>query len=84
MSENIIWTTNYCPFCDKAKEMLDDRNIPYETRLVDDVEWTKENLLSYVPDARTYPQIFLGQKHIGGCDDLEYYFSVQEMSVNGL
>ncbi len=82
--KNIIWTTNYCPFCDKAKEMLEDRNMPYETRLVDGKEWTLDHLLAYAPDAKTFPQVWLGDNHVGGSDDLEYYFSVQEMAVNGL
>jgi glutaredoxin 3 len=84
MSENIVWTTKYCPFCDKAKELLTNAGFIYETRLVDENRWTLHDLLVYAPEARTYPQIFLGNKHIGGCDDLEYYLSVQDMAINGL
>jgi glutaredoxin 3 len=73
MSKNIMWTTNYCPFCDKAKRLLDKAGIGYETRLVDGEFWTLENLLSYIPGAKTYPQIMLGDNYVGGCDDLEYF-----------
>lgn len=84
MSENIIWTTEYCPFCDKAKELLEKAGLLYESRLVDEESWTLNDLLAYAPDARTFPQVFLGNRHIGGCDDLEYYLKVQEMSTNAL
>jgi len=82
--KNIIWTTKYCPFCDKAKKMMEDRGMTFETRLVDGEMWTLDNLLTYAPDARTYPQVWLGEKHIGGCDDLEAHFALQEMGINGL
>jgi len=81
MSLNIIWTTNNCLFCNKAKELLDNANIKYEARLVDGGRWSLNDLLNMVPDAETYPQIFLGEKYIGGCDDLEAYFVLQEMSL---
>jgi glutaredoxin 3 len=78
---NIIWTTNYCPFCDKAKDMMEAHGLEYETRLVGGDIWTKDNLLAYLPEARTYPQVILNGVHIGGCDDLEAHFSLQEMSL---
>lgn len=81
MSKNIIWTTGYCPFCDKAKKMMEDNGLTYETRLVDDITWTLNDMLSYAPDAKAYPQIFLEDVHIGGCDDLEAHFALKEMSL---
>jgi len=81
MSKNIIWTTQYCPFCDKAKQLMEDNNLEYEARLVDDITWKLEDLLGYAPNATTYPQIFLGNKHIGGCDDLQAHFALKEMSL---
>ena len=81
---NIIWTTSYCPFCDKAKQLMEDNGINYEVRLVDDVKWTLNDMLSYVPDATTYPQVFLEDTHIGGSDELETFFSLQGMSAYGL
>lgn len=83
-NKNIIWTTDNCPFCTKAKALMDKNDIKYEVRLVDDVKWTLNDLLNFVPDARTYPQVFLEDKHIGGCDDLEAHFTLKEMGINGL
>jgi|SaaInlV_165m_DNA_3_1040750.scaffolds.fasta_scaffold17958_1 glutaredoxin len=84
MNHNIIWTTNYCPFCDKAKGLLDKANIEYETRLVDEVQWTKADLLTLAPNATTYPQIFLNDNHIGGSDELEAYLFLEETSFDDL
>ena len=83
MSENIIWTTKHCPFCEKAKQMMDNREIKYETRLVGGEDgWTLDNLLTYAPDAKTFPQVWVEGKHIGGCDDLEAYFAIGEMGLD--
>ena len=78
---NIIWTTGYCPFCDKAKKMMEDNNLEYEARLVDDVIWCKEDMLNAAPNATTYPQVFIEGKYIGGCDDLQAHFALKEMSL---
>ena len=82
--KNIIWTTKNCPFCVKAKALMDKSSFLYSVSEVDNVKWTLDDLLSYAPDARTYPQIWFGEKHIGGCDDLEAHFSLKEMGLGSL
>jgi glutaredoxin 3 len=79
--KNIIWTTKYCPFCDKAKQLMDDRDITYETRLVDEVTWKLDDLLEIAPNVTTYPQVWVGGNHIGGADELQAFYSMQEMSL---
>jgi glutaredoxin 3 len=79
--KNIIWTTKHCPFCDKAKQLMDDRDISYETRLVDEVTWKLDDLLEIAPNVTTYPQVWVGGNHIGGADDLQAFYSMQEMSL---
>jgi glutaredoxin 3 len=79
--KNIIWTTKYCPFCDKAKALMDDRDISYETRLVDEVMWKLDDLLEIAPNVTTYPQVWVGGNHIGGADELQAFYSMQEMSL---
>lgn len=79
--KNIIWTTKYCPFCDKAKALMDDRDISYETRLVDEVTWKLDDLLEIAPNVTTYPQVWIGGNHIGGADELQAFYSMQEMSL---
>jgi glutaredoxin 3 len=65
----VVWSKNACPFCDQAKSLLKLKGIEYEERNISQ-DWTREQLLEAVPDARTLPQIFLDDQHIGGFTDL--------------
>ncbi|MDC9727037.1 MAG: glutaredoxin [Candidatus Thioglobus sp.] len=80
--KNIIWTKPNCLYCSQAKEMLDEEGVEYEVRLVDEVNWTNDDMLKMAPNELTYPQIFLGEKHVGGCDDLEAYLMLREMGID--
>ena len=65
----IVWSKDACPFCVQAKALLESRGIDFEERNVSK-EWTREQLLEAVPDARTLPQIFLDDKLVGGFTEL--------------
>ena len=65
----VIWSKENCPFCVQAKALLKQKNIEFEERNVSK-DWTKEQLLEAVPNARTLPQIFLDEAHIGGFTEL--------------
>lgn len=82
MSKTIVWSKDNCPYCVKAKRMLDSKGIKYEERNISNGTWTKEQLLEAVPDARTVPQIFLHGEYIGGSDALEKYFEEHDMWRN--
>lgn len=66
----VVWSKYHCPFCDKAKALLQMKGIQFEEKKIGD-GYTKEELLEAVPNARTVPQIFLDGKLIGGYTDLE-------------
>ena len=68
----IVWSKDACPFCVQAKALLEARGIEFEERNVNK-NWTKEQLLEAVPNARTLPQIFLDNAHIGGFTELRKY-----------
>jgi glutaredoxin 3 len=70
----VIWSKDFCGYCDLAKRLLEQKGIKYEERKIG-TGWTKEQLLESVPTARTVPQIFLDDKLIGGHDDLIKYFN---------
>jgi glutaredoxin len=70
----IVWSKNQCPFCDQAKSLLKLKGIEFEERNVS-TDWTKEQLLESVPNARTVPQIFLDDQLIGGFNELKQHFS---------
>jgi glutaredoxin 3 len=68
----IIWSKNNCPYCVKAKVELTSRGITYEERILG-IDWTKEQFLEMVPNARTVPQIFLDGTYVGGYNQLMSY-----------
>lgn len=64
-----VYVTTYCPYCIRAKALLDKRLIPYESIDVGGDDEKRKWLLD-VTGRRTVPQIFIDGKAIGGCDDL--------------
>ncbi|BFD45398.1 MAG: glutaredoxin 3 [Rickettsia endosymbiont of Sergentomyia squamirostris] len=67
----IIYTLTYCPYCTKAKKLLNQKNIPYQEIIVDNYsDKQRLELQAKANGQRTLPQIFINDKHIGGCDAL--------------
>jgi len=69
----VVWSKYQCPYCDQAKALLTQKGIEFEERKIGD-GYTKEDLLEAVPSARSVPQIFLGETHIGGFTELKKHF----------
>ena len=65
----VVWSKDACPFCVQAKALLEARGIEFEERNIS-TDWTREQLLEAVPNARTVPQIFLDDELIGGFTEL--------------
>lgn len=64
-----VYSKNYCPYCTRAKQLLKSKNIPFqEIDLTDDSE-TQEKLVKET-GWQTVPMIFIGEKLIGGFDNL--------------
>lgn len=74
MKNVTIYSKDYCPYCTAAKRILQSRGIEYNEI---DVQIHPEKLAEMVAlsKRRTVPQIFFGDKHIGGHDDLVSYYS---------
>ena len=68
----IVWSKDNCTFCDQAKALLEQRNIAYEEKKIGH-GFSREDLLEAVPTARTVPQIFVNNNHIGGFTELRKY-----------
>ncbi|MFT5702798.1 MAG: glutaredoxin 3 [Rickettsiales bacterium] len=69
MSKIIIYTTDYCPYCVRAKSLLTKKKVAFEEiKITNDA--TREEMIVKSDGKRTVPQIFIGAKHIGGCDEL--------------
>ena len=69
MKTATIYTTQVCPYCDRAKQLLKSKGISYnEIRIDLNAELRAEMMQR--SDRKTVPQIFIGDYHVGGCDDL--------------
>lgn len=69
MADVVIYTTPYCPYCVRAKQLLARKGTVYtEVDVSDDAE--QRALLVRRTGQRTVPQIFINEQPIGGCDDL--------------
>jgi len=64
-----MYATGWCPYCDRARELLTQKGLVFEEVDVDEDAKLREQMISR-SGRRTVPQIFIGAKHIGGCDDL--------------
>lgn len=69
MTDVTIYTTTYCPFCIRAKMLLDSKGVRYEEIAVDDAPELRQEMYT-LSGRRTVPQIFINGSPIGGCDDL--------------
>ena len=65
-----IYTTGTCPYCIAAKQLLAKRGVTELNEIrVDQIAGEREKMMA-LTNRRTVPQIFIGNTHIGGCDDL--------------
>ena len=59
-----------CTFCDAAKRLCEQKGLDYEYKMLD-ADYTAEELFEKVPNARTFPQIFVDGESIGGFQELK-------------
>ncbi len=64
-----MYTTRVCPFCVMAKRLLSSKGVTYEEIRVDESPGVREEMMR-ISGRRTVPQIFVGETHVGGFDDL--------------
>lgn len=66
----VIYSTNYCPYCDRAKMLLDSKGLTYTEIDVTEDESLRAEMVEKAEGRRTVPQIFINNTPIGGFDDL--------------
>ncbi|MBC8435693.1 MAG: glutaredoxin [Proteobacteria bacterium] len=66
----VVWSKPGCPQCESAKQLLRIKGIEYEDKNIA-LGYKIQDLLALVPNAKTMPQIWLDDEHIGGFSDLE-------------
>jgi glutaredoxin 3 len=65
-----IYTTGTCPYCIHAKQLLKSRGVEQLDEIRVDQIAEGRQAMALLTGRRTVPQIFIGQTHVGGCDDL--------------
>ena len=69
MQQVTIYTKPYCPYCVRAVDLLERKGVPFvEIEAAFDPEKRQEMMRR--SGRSTFPQIFIGDRHIGGCDDM--------------
>ena len=64
-----IYTWDHCPYCQKAIQLFDKKGIKYTRYRIDGDESAREKMGLRANGKKTVPQVFIDNKHIGGCDD---------------
>jgi glutaredoxin 3 len=65
-----MYTTEYCPYCHRAKHLLAERGVAQIDEIRVDLDPGERETMVRLTGRRTVPQIFIGDTHVGGCDDL--------------
>lgn len=76
-----IYTTNTCPYCDRAKDLLRKKGVGFTEINVSDNPGLREEMVQRADGRRTVPQIFIRGTHVGGCDDLYALDSKGQLDV---
>lgn len=65
-----IYTWSSCPFCLRAKALLSQKGIDFAEYAIDGDEAARDRMADRANGRRSLPQIFISDRHVGGCDDL--------------
>ncbi len=65
-----MYTSGWCPYCERARGLLTKKDLVFREFNVDEDANSREEMIARSGGRRTVPQIFIGDRHIGGCDDL--------------
>ena len=65
-----MYTTQVCPYCVRAKALLKQRGVSQIEEVRIDLDPVQRDHMMELTGRRTVPQIFIGDTHVGGCDDL--------------
>ncbi len=66
----VMYTTGFCPYCARAEMLLNQRGVSEIEKIRIDVDTEQRTLMMERTGRRTVPQIYIGQTHVGGFDDL--------------
>ncbi|MCM2404282.1 glutaredoxin 3 [Rhizobium sp. S153] len=70
MASVTIYTRQFCGYCARAKGLLESKGVAYLEHDATDKPELRQEMISRSNGRMTFPQIFVGDVHVGGCDDL--------------
>lgn len=81
MPEVVMYSTNACPFCDRAEKLLNKKGVEVKRLKIDEDQSLLREMLERTNGARTVPQIFIGDYYVGGFDNLTELDMDDELEV---
>lgn len=70
MSHITMYATGVCPYCIRAEQLLKSKGVTEIEKIRIDLDPAQRDIMMERTGRRTVPQIYIGEQHIGGCDDL--------------
>ena len=77
----LVYSSMLCPYCFQAKKLLNKLNLNFEEVLVDNDPKIKNQMIKLSNGKTTVPQVFFGENHIGGYDDLKRFYNEGKLSL---
>ncbi len=76
-----IYTTDVCPYCVRAKQLLKNKGMDWTEINIQREPERREEMMTRAEGRRTVPQIFINDRHVGGCDDLYALESAKKLDA---
>ncbi|MDQ6968073.1 MAG: glutaredoxin 3 [Mariprofundaceae bacterium] len=70
MAKIEVYSGDYCPYCMRAKALLKQRDLEFVEYNVQNEPERRAEMVGRAPGVRTIPQIFINDRHVGGCNEL--------------
>ena len=77
--EIIVYSSVLCPYCKSAKELLESLDLKYKEILIDNAPEVKKQMINKSSGKKTVPQVFIGDNHIGGYDNLKEIYDNKKL-----
>ena len=77
----LVYSSMLCPYCFAAKKLLKKLNLNFEEILVDNDPKKKDQMIKLSNGRVTVPQVFFGENHIGGYDDLKRFYEEGKLNL---
>ena len=81
MASVVIYTRQFCGYCSAAKKLLETKGVTYQEHDATYTPEVRQEMIKRANGRSTFPQIFINDHHVGGCDDLQALERVGELDA---